>query len=95
MKLPDNLLKNTVIFLDKKQMISLLHLIKKHFWISCKSSKNAQHVFEDLFQIPLGSYGKVSGKSAEHVSGLVYSQEPAAQMVAQVAAPGDTCACLI
>lgn len=34
-----------------------------------------------------GHYGKVSGKSAEHVSGLVYSQEPAAQMVAQVASP--------
>ena len=34
-----------------------------------------------------GYYGKVSGKSIEHVTGLVYSQEPAAQMVAQVAAP--------
>ncbi|MGT2924264.1 RsmF rRNA methyltransferase first C-terminal domain-containing protein [Streptococcus caviae] len=34
-----------------------------------------------------GHYGKVSGRSAEHVSGLVYSQEPAAQMVAQAAAP--------
>lgn len=34
-----------------------------------------------------GHYGKVFGKSAEHVSGLVYSQEPAAQMVAQVASP--------
>ena len=36
-----------------------------------------------------GYYGKVSGKSPEHVSGLVYSQEPAAQMVAQVAAPQE------
>ena len=34
-----------------------------------------------------GHYGKVSGKSVEHVTGLVYSQEPAAQIVAQVAAP--------
>ena len=34
-----------------------------------------------------GYYGKVSGKSPEHVTGLVYSQEPAAQMVAQVAQP--------
>lgn len=34
---------------------------------------------------PLGAtMGKVSGKSPEHAS-LVYSQEPAAQMVAQVA----------
>lgn len=32
-------------------------------------------------------YGKVSGKSPEHVSGLVYSQEPAAQMVGQIAKP--------
>ena len=38
-------------------------------------------------QTPWGHYGKVSGKSPEHVTGLVYSQEPAAQMVAQVAQP--------
>ncbi|ARC47561.1 MULTISPECIES: RsmF rRNA methyltransferase first C-terminal domain-containing protein [Streptococcus] len=36
-----------------------------------------------------GYYGKVSGKSSEHVTGLVYSQEPAAQMVAQVAHPHE------
>lgn len=30
-------------------------------------------------------YGKVSGKSMAHVSGLVYSQEPAAQMVIEAA----------
>ena len=34
-----------------------------------------------------GHYGKISGKSSDHATGLVYSQEPAAQMVAQVAAP--------
>lgn len=52
--------------------------------------KNTQHVFENpIPNTPWGHYGKVSGKSAEHVSGLVYSQEPAAQMVAQVAAPGE------
>jgi len=38
-------------------------------------------------QTPWGHYGKVSGKSPEHATGLVYSQEPAAQMVAQVAQP--------
>ncbi len=32
-------------------------------------------------------YGKVSGKSPEHVTGLVYSQEPVAQVVGQIAAP--------
>ncbi|TWT12393.1 RsmF rRNA methyltransferase first C-terminal domain-containing protein [Streptococcus sp. sy004] len=34
-----------------------------------------------------GYYGKISGKSPEHVTGLIYSQEPAAQMVGQVAKP--------
>ena len=37
-----------------------------------------------------GYYGKVSGKSPEHVTGLIYSQEPAAQMVAQVAHPHES-----
>ena len=37
--------------------------------------------------MPWSYYGKVSGKSPEHVSGLVYSQEPAAQIVGQVASP--------
>ena len=36
-----------------------------------------------------GHYGKVSGKSPEHVTGLIYSQEPAAQMVAQAAHPHE------
>ncbi|MBM7641842.1 RsmF rRNA methyltransferase first C-terminal domain-containing protein [Streptococcus loxodontisalivarius] len=50
--------------------------------------KKAQKDFSDAIPgTPWGHYGKVSGKSAEHVTGLVYSQEPAAQMVAQVAAP--------
>ena len=38
-------------------------------------------------QMDWSYYGKVSGKSPEHVSGLVYSQEPAAQIVGQVARP--------
>ena len=37
----------------------------------------------------MGPLRKISGKSADHATGLVYSQEPAAQMVAQVAAPGQ------
>lgn len=37
--------------------------------------------------MPWSYYGKVSGKSPEHVTGLVYSQEPAAQVVGQVASP--------
>lgn len=52
--------------------------------------KNAQQTFDTpIPNTPWGHYGKVSGKSPEHVSGLVYSQEPAAQMVAQVAAPQE------
>ena len=50
--------------------------------------KESQVSFSDAIpNTPWGYYGKVSGKSPEHVTGLVYSQEPAAQMVAQVAAP--------
>ena len=32
-------------------------------------------------QTPWGYYGKISGKSPEHATGLVYSQEPAASCV--------------
>ena len=50
--------------------------------------KSGQKILLDAIpETPWGYYGKVSGKSAEHVTGLVYSQEPAAQMVGQVAAP--------
>ena len=50
--------------------------------------KESQVSFSDAIpNTPWGYYGKVSGKSPEHVTGLVYSQEPAAQMVAQVAQP--------
>ena len=50
--------------------------------------KEAQATFSDpIPNTPWGYYGKVSGKSPEHVTGLVYSQEPAAQIVAQVAQP--------
>ena len=50
--------------------------------------KKQQKNFPDAIpETPWGHYGKISGKSAYHATGLVYSQEPAAQMVAQVAAP--------
>ena len=50
--------------------------------------KEGQLVFTNpILDTKWGYYGKVSGKSPEHVTGLVYSQEPAAQMVAQVAQP--------
>lgn len=50
--------------------------------------KASQEDFPDAIPgTPWGHYGKVSGKSPQHVTGLVYSQEPAAQMVAQVAQP--------
>lgn len=40
--------------------------------------KKQSKSFEDpIPNILWGYYGKVSGKSPEHVSGLVYSQEPA------------------
>ena len=50
--------------------------------------KEVQKAFDDpIPNTPWGHYGKVSGKSIEHATGLVYSQEPAAQIVAQVAQP--------
>ncbi|MFC3928936.1 RsmF rRNA methyltransferase first C-terminal domain-containing protein [Streptococcus caprae] len=50
--------------------------------------KEGQKEFpEPIAESRWGHYGKVLGKSSDHVTGLVYSQEPAAQMVAQVAAP--------
>ena len=50
--------------------------------------KKQQKDFPDAIpETPWGHYGKISGKSADHATGLDYSQEPAAQMVAQVAAP--------
>ncbi|MEQ9764067.1 RsmF rRNA methyltransferase first C-terminal domain-containing protein [Streptococcus sp. ZJ151] len=50
--------------------------------------KEEQIVFDaPIPDTPWGHYGKISGKSVEHVTGLVYSQEPAAQMVGQVASP--------
>lgn len=50
--------------------------------------KKQQKNYPDAIpKTPWGHYGKISGKSSDHATGLVYSQEPAAQMVAQVAAP--------
>ncbi|MEW4353951.1 RsmF rRNA methyltransferase first C-terminal domain-containing protein [Streptococcus pneumoniae] len=50
--------------------------------------KEVQHSFDHpIASMPWSYYGKVDGKSPEHVTGLVYSQEPAAQVVGQVASP--------
>lgn len=50
--------------------------------------KEEQVAFDDPIPgMPWSYYGKVSGKSIEHTSGLVYSQEPAAQLVGQIASP--------
>lgn len=50
--------------------------------------KNQTLTFEDkIADSRWGYYGKVSGKSPEHATGLVYSQEPAAQLVGEIAAP--------
>ncbi|MFC4652497.1 RsmF rRNA methyltransferase first C-terminal domain-containing protein [Lactococcus nasutitermitis] len=52
--------------------------------------KLADNSFDSFVKIEnesFGYYGKISGKSAEHVAGMVYSQEPAAQIVGEVAVP--------
>ncbi len=52
--------------------------------------KERQETFDQPIKgLPWSYYGKVSGKSPQHVSGLVYSQEPAAQMVGHIAAPQE------
>ncbi|TCD46782.1 hypothetical protein D3X11_03150 [Streptococcus sp. X16XC17] len=52
--------------------------------------KEQQGIFADKIpDMPWSYYGKVSGKSPQHVTGLVYSQEPAAQVVGQVAINGN------
>lgn len=52
--------------------------------------KESQAAFSNAIpNMPWSYYGKVSGKSPEHVTGLIYSQEPAAQIVAQVAQPQE------
>ena len=52
----------------------------------------AEAFFDSFEQKPISAYrtnGKISGKSIEHTTGLVYSQEPAAQIVAQIAEPQE------
>ncbi len=53
-----------------------------------KPLKETQQEYADKIpHMEWSYYGKVSGKSPKHVTGLVYSQEPAAQVVGQVAHP--------
>ena len=48
--------------------------------------KEGQKEFADpIPSLPWSYYGKISGKSIPHTTGLVYSQEPAAQMVGHFA----------
>lgn len=49
--------------------------------------KSQESFYHHIPNTKWGYYGKISGKSYQHVSGLVYSQEPAAQMVGQIANP--------
>lgn len=49
--------------------------------------ENQQSFGQKIENMPWSYYGKISGKSVAHVTGLLYSQEPAAQIVGQVAAP--------
>lgn len=54
---------------------------------SPKSTDGSVSKFEKIPKQHFGYYGKISVKSIEHVTGLIYSQEPAAQVVGEVAAP--------
>ena len=72
-----------------KLRTSLHLLIKKPYppTASTLLKKQQKDYPDPIPGTPWGYYGKISGKSSDHATGLVYSQEPAAQMVAQVAAP--------
>lgn len=55
-------------------------------------TKPLDHSIEDAIPYcPFGYYGSVSGKTLDHQSGLIYSQEPSAMYVGEVAhpQPGD------
>jgi len=63
---------------------------KKAFRINpLKENQTLEGSFEKVPYTTWGYYGKVDGKSLEHASGLVYSQEPSAMFVGEVAAPKE------
>ncbi|VUX02759.1 Uncharacterised protein [Streptococcus pasteurianus] len=71
-----NLLKNIVIFLEMKHATFLASFDQEAIsGFRVNPLKNTQQTFDNpIPNTPWGYYGKVSGKSPEHVSGLVYSQ---------------------
>lgn len=86
-----NLLKNIRLYLKMKQKLFFDSFEQKP--ISAYRTnplKEKQLDFPNAIpSTPWGHYGKISGKSIEHTTGLVYSQEPAAQIVAQIAEPQE------
>ncbi|MGT2649070.1 RsmF rRNA methyltransferase first C-terminal domain-containing protein [Streptococcus troglodytae] len=89
MLLPDKFVEKYQTILGSKAKAFLKSFDQEPIWaFRTNPLKKEQFPFENAIANTVwGHYGKISGKSAEHVSGLVYSQEPAAQMVGQVAAP--------
>ncbi|MFM1612559.1 RsmF rRNA methyltransferase first C-terminal domain-containing protein [Streptococcus mutans] len=89
MLLPDKFVEKYQTILGSKAKTFLKSFDQEPIWaFRTNPLKKEQLLFEDAIPNTVwGHYGKVFGKSAEHVSGLVYSQEPAAQMVVQAAAP--------
>lgn len=86
-----NLLKNIRLYLKMKQKLFLTVLNKNPYrHIAPILSKKSNLISHNAIpSTPWGHYGKISGKSIEHTTGLVYSQEPAAQIVAQIAEPQE------
>lgn len=53
----------------------------------CLPEATIQHASGKVPYVPTGYYGQVNGKSLDHVTGWVYSQEPSAMFVGEVVDP--------
>ena len=89
MLLPEKFIKKyqTILGQESQAFFDSFDLLPESGFRINPLKKSQMHFNNPIPNTQWGYYGKISGKSAEHVSGLVYSQEPAAQMVAQVASP--------
>lgn len=88
MKLPKDFIEKYETLLGAEEATAFLKSFEKPAVAGFRVNplKASQPHFEAAIpDMPWSHYGKVSGKSVAHATGVVYSQEPAAQMVAQVA----------
>ncbi|HEY4399870.1 MAG TPA: RsmF rRNA methyltransferase first C-terminal domain-containing protein [Lactobacillaceae bacterium] len=89
--------KYTTLLGDESEafLASFDESVEKAYRINPLKANNQLAQTPDNGRVPYGQWGHlgaVSGRSIDHVSGLVYSQEPSAQLVGEVLAPnpGET-----